>query len=196
VSLPYLVAAAALAAAFSLPAAAQDADRGGALAAERCATCHGDDGRSRTPDIPSLAGQQAAFVTLQMILIREGIRRVPAMAAVAEGMADRDIEDLAAYFATLPPGPPEDRRERDATLYAAGEAVIGPRRCGICHLPGLTGRDQVPRIVGQPEEYLRRAMTEYRDGQRVGADTQMNGAMVGMSDAEVAAVAHFLAQRE
>ena len=61
-SLPYLVAAAALAAAFSLPAAAQDADRGGALAAERCATCHGDDGRSRTPDIPSLAGQQGGLV--------------------------------------------------------------------------------------------------------------------------------------
>jgi cytochrome c553 len=196
VTLRLLAAAAALAAAVSGPAVGQDAARGGSLAAERCAACHGDNGRSEMPDTPSLAGQHANFITLQMILIREGIRQVPAMAAVTDGMADRDIEDLAAYFATLPPGPPEDRRPRDAALYAAGEAVIGPRHCGVCHLPALTGREQVPRITGQREEYLLRAMTEYRDGQRVGADAQMNGAMVGISDAEIAALAHFLAQHD
>nr|WP_246522411.1 c-type cytochrome [Neoroseomonas terrae] len=191
-----LTATAALAVAFCGSTVAQDAARGGSLAAERCAACHGDNGRSQMPETPSLAGQHASFVTLQMILIREGIRQVPAMAAVTEGMADKDIEDLAAYFASLPPGPPDDRPARDAALYAAGEAVIGPRRCGVCHLPALTGREQVPRIVGQREEYLLRAMTEYRDGQRVGADAQMNSAMVGISNAEIAALAHFLAQHD
>jgi cytochrome c553 len=196
VRLARVLAAAVLAAAFSFAAAAQDARRGAELAAHRCVNCHGENGRSEQPDIPSLAGQPAGFITLQMILFREGIRQVPAMIAFAENMPDKDIEDLAAFFASLPPGPPADRGPRDAALFAAGQALTGPRNCGVCHLPNFAGREQVPRLAGQREEYLARAMTEYRDGRRVGVDTQMNGAVFGLTDAEIAALAHYLAQRE
>lgn len=191
-----LVAAAVLAAALPGTAMGGDPARGAALAAERCAACHGADGRSAMPDIPSLAGQQPSFTTLQMILMREGIRRVPAMQPFVEGMPDQDIEDLAAWFASLPPGPPQDRRPRDAALLAAGEALIGTRNCAVCHLPSLAGREQMPRIAGQREEFLARTMAEYRDGRRIGADPQMNGAVAGLSDAEIAALAHYLAQQD
>lgn len=191
-----MLAAAIMAAALDGAALAQDARRGADLAEGRCTACHGADGRSQMPDIPSLAGQQAGFITLQMILIREGIRQVPAMVAVAEGMPDKDIEDLAAYFHSLPPGPPDDRGPRNAAQFAAGQALIGPRNCNVCHLPSLVGREQIPRIIGQREEFLARSMTEYRDGTRVGADTQMNGAVFGLSDADIAALAHYLAQRD
>jgi cytochrome c553 len=190
-----IVAAALIAAATGFAARAQDAARGADLAAHRCVNCHGADGRSGMADIPSLAGQPAGFITLQMILFREGIRQVPAMLAFAEGLPDKDIEDIAAWFASLPPGPPEDRRPRDAALFAAGQAIAGPRNCGVCHLPTYAGRDQMPRLAAQREEYLRRAMAEYRDGTRIGADSQMNGAVVGLSDAELDALAHYLAQR-
>lgn len=195
----HLLAAAVLAAAVLLPgmpARAQDRARGEQLAAGRCTVCHGADGRSAQRDIPSLAGQQAGFITIQMILIREGIRNVPAMKPFAEGVPDKDIEDLAAYFSSLPPGPPDDRRPRDPALAAAGEALIGPRNCAVCHLPSLGGREQMPRLTGQREEYLARALTEYRDGTRVGADTQMNGAVYGLSNAEIAALAHYLSHRD
>jgi cytochrome c553 len=191
-----LLAAAILAAAIPSLAAAQDARRGADLAAQSCAVCHGADGRSRTEGIPSLAGQPAGFITIQTILFREGIRQVPAMNAVAANMPDTDIEDLAAFFAGLSPGPAEDRRPRDAALFAAGQALIGPRHCGVCHLPTLVGREQVPRLIGQREEFLAHTMAEYRDGRRVGADTQMNGAVMGLSDADIAALAHYLSQRD
>jgi cytochrome c553 len=191
-----LLAAAFLAAAFSTGATAQDARRGADLAAHRCANCHGADGRSQMEDIPSLAGQPPGFIVLQMILFREGIRQVPAMIAFAEGLPDKDIEDLAAHFASLPPGPPDDRRPRDPALFAAGQALVGPRNCAVCHLPTLAGREQIPRIAGQREEFLARTMAEYRDGRRVGADTQMNGAVFGLSDSDIAALAHYLAQRD
>ncbi len=194
--LPGLLAAALFGAAAALPAAAQDAARGAVMAAERCAACHGENGRSAMEGTPSLAGQPALFVTTQMILFREGLRQVPAMTAVAEGMADGAIEDLAAYFASLPPGPPEDRRPRDEALFAAGQALIGPRNCAVCHLPSLTGREQVPRLVGQREDFLARTMAEYRDGIRVGADSQMNGAVVGLTDEQIGALAHYLSQRD
>lgn len=191
-----VLAAAFLAAALSGPVAAQDRNRGQQLATGRCTSCHGENGRSTTPDIPSLAGQQPGFITLQLILIREGIRQVPAMKPFAEGLPDQDIEDMAAWFASLPPGPPEDRRPRDAALAAVGEALLGPRHCTSCHLPSLEGREQMPRIIGQREEFLARALTEYRDGRRVGADPQMNGAVQGLTDAQIAGLAHYLAQRD
>lgn len=177
-------------------AAAQDAGRGAALAEARCNACHGAAGISGIPDIPSLAAQQPGFITLQLILIREGIRHSPAMRAIVEGLADREIEDLAAHFGSLPPGAPPDRRPRDAALAAAGAALLGPRHCASCHLPSLAGRAQIPRIAGQREEFLRRALREYRDGMRIGADPQMNGAVVGLTDGDVAALAHDLAQRD
>ncbi len=192
-----LLAAAVLAAALpAMAAMAQDARRGADLAAHRCANCHGDDGRSQQPDIPSLAGQPADFIVLQMILFREGLRQVPAMNAFAEGLPDRDIEDLAAFFAAQRPGPPDDRRPRDPALFAAGQALSGPRNCGVCHLADYRGRNQVPRIAAQREEFLARTLREYRDGVRAAPDPQMNGAVAGLRDAEIAALAHYLAQRE
>ena len=147
-------------------------------------------------NIPSLAGQPADFITVQMILLREGIRNAPAMAPFAANLPDRDIEDLAAYFASLPPGPPEDRRPRDAALFAAGQAQSEPRRCATCHVADYGGRNQIPRVAAQREEYLVHAMTQYRDGLRSGPDTQMNSAVIGLSNADLAALAHYLAQRD
>ncbi|MBS7809448.1 c-type cytochrome [Roseococcus pinisoli] len=189
-----VLAAAFLAAALPGAALAQDAARGAELAAQSCVACHGANGRSQTEDIPSLAGQPADFITLQMILFRERIRHVELMNDVAANMPDRDIEDLAAFFASLPPGPPDERRPRDAALFAAGQALIGPRHCGTCHVSDFGGRAQIPRIAAQREEFLERAMLEYRDGRRAGADTQMNGAVVGLSNGDIAAIAHYLAQ--
>ena len=188
-----LAAAALLAAAFTLPASARDAARGAGLA-EACGGCHGADGRSAQPGIPSLAGQRAEFITLQMILFREGLRDVPAMTAIAAGLPDRDIEDMAAHFAALRHGPPEDRGPRDQALFDRGRALSARMNCGVCHLPDYRGQAQVPRLTGQREEFLARTLTEYRDGVRIGLDPQMNGAVAGVSDADLAALAHYLAQ--
>lgn len=190
-----LLAAAVLAAVTAAPGLAQDARRGAELATP-CLQCHGTNGRSQMETIPSLAGQPADFITIQMILLREGLRQAPAMSPFAANLPDRDIEDIAAYFALLPPGPPDDRRPRDPALIAIAQALVGPRHCATCHVADYGGRNQIPRVAAQREEYLAHAMTQYRDGTRAGPDTQMNGAVVGLSDAQIAALAHYLAQRD
>jgi cytochrome c553 len=196
VRLSVTLAAVLVAAAFSLPATAGDPARGAVIAAERCAACHGMDGKSSVAEIPRLAGQQAGFITLQMILFREGIRQVPAMQIPSEKLSDADVEALAAYFAGLPSSPPEDRTPRDATLMARGQAISVARNCGVCHLPNYAGRAQMPRLTHQHEAFLAHTMTEYRDGKRVGIDTQMNGAVQGLSDTDIAALAHYLAHQD
>jgi cytochrome c553 len=196
VKLRVSLAAVLLAAAFSLPAIARDPMRGAEIAAERCAACHGMDGKSTVAEIPRLAGQQSGFITLQMILFREGIRQVPAMQAPTEKLSDTDIEAVAAYYAGLPSAAPEDRTPRDAALMARGQAISAERNCGVCHLPNYAGRAQMPRLTHQHEGFLAHTMAEYRDGQRIGIDTQMNGAVQGLSNADIAALAHYLAHQD
>ena len=193
-----LVASAAAFAAVvaSLPAVAQDAAQGAALAEERgCGGCHGARGVSAQPGMPSLAGQPAEFTAVQLILFRERLRDAPPMPDLAQGLDDGQIEDLAAHFAALPPGPAPDRGEADAARVREGAALSRRLNCGVCHLPSYAGRAQIPRLAGQREEYLVHALTQYRDGTRRGTDTNMNAVMYGVSDAEIAALAHHLAQR-
>jgi cytochrome c553 len=189
-----LMAAALAAAASAPPAAAVDAVHGRALAEERgCGACHGADGRSATPNIPSLAGQPADFITLQMILFRERLRDAPPMPDLAQGLADEQLEDLAAHFAALPPGLAEDRGARDGVLAERGQALSQRMNCGVCHLPDYRGREQIPRLAGQREDYLLRTLREYRDNKRVGTDTSMNAVVYAVTDADLAALAHHLA---
>ena len=63
-----------------------------------CGTCHGLDGNSTTPGIPSLAGQPKLFVENQLVLFREGIRKSPVMNPQMQGVADREIQQLAEHF--------------------------------------------------------------------------------------------------
>lgn len=190
------LAAAVLAAAFSMPATAQDAARGAALAEERgCAACHGPAGVSPVPLMPSLAGQQPHFLTLQLILFREGLRQVPAMAEPARALTDQQIEDIAAYFAAYPSAPKPDRGPPNEALAARGAELSAQRHCNVCHLPNYAGRAQVPRINHQREDFLAHTLAEYRDNLRVGTDTQMNAVMFGLSNDDIRAIAHHLAHR-
>ncbi|MCR0985162.1 c-type cytochrome [Roseomonas populi] len=182
----------------ALPAAAQGsaAERGEKLAAERsCGACHGERGVSATPSIPSLAGQQQEFIALQLVLFREGLRDIPAMKEPSDGLTDEGVEDLGAYFASLPHAPPPDRARRNVPAYNNGAALANRLRCGVCHLPNLAGQNQVPHIAGQREEYLSGTLKAYRDSTRHGTDTQMNAVVQGLTDAQIDQIAHYISQR-
>ncbi len=67
-----------------------------------CAACHGDDGNSTNPQIPSIAGQPKLFLENQLILFREELRKSEQMAPVVKGMKDPEIIKLAEHFSKLP----------------------------------------------------------------------------------------------
>ena len=66
--------------------------------------------------------------------------------------------------------------------------------CGQCHLPDYRGRNQMPRLAGQRRTTSSTSMVGYRDGKRTGADTTMSEVLYGMSDADIKALAAFLAR--
>ena len=90
----------------TLPAEAQggNADAGKAKAA-LCAACHGPDGISINPLWPSLAGQQPVYLAKQIRAFRDGERVEPTMQPFVQNLTDQDVEDLAAFYASLSPCP-------------------------------------------------------------------------------------------
>ncbi|MPZ44640.1 MAG: c-type cytochrome [Betaproteobacteria bacterium] len=177
------------------PSAAQksaDPARGAAKAAA-CLACHGSAEKPAQAGVPLLAGQHHEFLVLQMFYLREGLRDVPQMAGMLKGYADRDLEDVAAYFARQ--SLPGRKSSTNGALRARGEDVAKSRGCNGCHLDDYSGQKHVPRIASQGEDYLVLALQSYRDNKRTGTDTSMNEAMYQVSDADIAALAHFLAHR-
>jgi cytochrome c553 len=66
-----------------------------------CQTCHGIDGLSKVPDAPNIAGQPESYLVAQLQAFKSGARKGEAMSLVAPALADKDIEDLAAYFSAI-----------------------------------------------------------------------------------------------
>ncbi len=166
----------------------------GAVRAKECMGCHGRPGRGPLTGMPSLAGQQQEFILLQLALMQKRARDVPDMADLLKNYSEQDFADIAAFFNAMQP--PPQRGTRDPDRYAAGAASAAGNECIRCHLPGYVGERQVPRIVGQREDYIRNTLLAYRENKRRGLDDSMNVVAARLTDADIAAIAHFLAQQQ
>jgi cytochrome c553 len=143
--------------------------------------------------IPSLAGQPAFYVLNQLFLMREGVRRIEAMAPFVKDLKDQDLDRLSQHYASLDAKRSDE--PIDSALAARGAMIAQARRCMSCHLPSFAGQMQMPRLARQRIDYLIQSMKEFRDGTRQGGDTIMSVAVAGLSESELAALAHFLASR-
>ncbi|HEX8168777.1 MAG TPA: c-type cytochrome [Beijerinckiaceae bacterium] len=157
-----------------------------------CLACHGEKGTSQTPEVPSLGGQPASFVLIQLYVFREKQRIAEPMNTLTEGMTDDDLRDFSEEIAKLPPPAPPPEGAEPARLES-GRAAAARHRCGFCHNPDLSGHDQIPRIGAQREDYLVKALSQYKTGERHGYDPAMVEVAQPMSEAEIADVAHYLA---
>ena len=81
---------------------AQGDTEAGRIKSKTCAVCHGPNGISRYHKRPNLAGQKAEYLIKQMYDFREGKRDDYFMSAQSKLLTDKDIEDIAAYYASLP----------------------------------------------------------------------------------------------
>lgn len=159
-----------------------------------CAACHGADGLSRLPGVPSLAGQPRLFIENRLVMIREGLSAIPEMKGMLDSLSDAELIEMSRHYAALPPPPPA--APRDAVRAARGARIAERTLCGSCHLPDQRGRDQIPRLAGQREDYLLASMRQFLTGRVLGRDTAMINALLGLSDADLSDLAHHLATME
>ncbi|HUP96689.1 MAG TPA: c-type cytochrome [Usitatibacter sp.] len=160
-----------------------------------CESCHGPGGNSVTPMIPSIAAQPPTFLENTLVYFREGLRNAQVMPAIAKTLTDEDITALAKHFSTQK-ATPGAAGAADSALVARGTELAGKMHCGQCHMARFQGQGQMARLAGQREDYLFDAMVGYRDGKRSAADTTMTEVLYGVSDADLRALAHFMARAD
>jgi cytochrome c553 len=178
------------AAALARPASAADPVAGETKAVS-CRSCHGADGNSPFDGIPSLAAQPAPFIQAQIELYRANRRQIPEMTAAVAHLSDQDVADIAAYFERQKPSdPPPDT---ESSRMTRGRALAMARDCHACHQTNFVGKDKIARLAGQREDYLLKAMHDFRTGARVGTDGIMPGKMYGLDEKDMEDLSYFLA---
>ena len=175
----------------AIPAPAADI-AAGKEKAEMCVACHGENGISQTENIPSLAGQPDQFIQWQLVFFRSGTRKNEQMQPIVEQLSNDDIRNLGAWFASL--DPPKSAADDNPDLSQKGAQAAVGRRCASCHTDTYAGTKAVARIAGQREEYLSKALHDYKSGVRSGGGmAAMAEVAFPMSEEEITALAHYLA---
>ena len=157
-----------------------------------CAACHGADSNSSTAEIPAIAAQPKIFVENYLILSREGLRGPPDMQGLLKGIPDRDIVTMAKHYSALPAKPASE--PVDKKLFRRGKEIAAKNRCASCHDASFRGREQMPRLAGQREEFLAEMMLQYRQNRRPGGDTMMSATLYGIPEADFKALAHYFSR--
>lgn len=149
-----------------------------------CGGCHGMQGVSSDLATPSLAGQDEQYLVGAIKEYRTSRKREN-MRTYVQGISDRDIENIAAFYAVQKPKAPE----KGQTLVQ--ETV---ERCNKCHAPGVENPSvSIPRIQGQDKDYLVMAMREYRDGRR--ESTTMHNMSLPYGESIIESIAAYYASQ-
>ncbi|HXZ93422.1 MAG TPA: c-type cytochrome, partial [Burkholderiales bacterium] len=190
-----LAAVVLLAAGTSAAQAQSDAK---ALATGVCSSCHGPEGHSISPVFPNLAGQQSAYIVLQLDAFRGHLRGDPNAQAYMWGMAsqlsDATMQGLADYYAAQKPaagkpGAPALMAE-GRKIYEQGIPSKKVQACAVCHGANAEGAQAFPRLAGQHVEYLIAQLEGFKTGTRGNAPIMINEVR-DMTAAELRAVATY-----
>jgi cytochrome c553 len=156
-----------------------------------CLACHGEKGQSELENVPSLGAQPAPYSLIQLFLFREKMRVVEPMNEMAKGLSDDDLRSLADALAALPPPkPPAD--PGDPARLERTRALTEENHCNVCHRPDFSGRENVPRLADQREDYLLKALRDYKSGARRGYEATMAEVLQPIEDAQLVEFAYYL----
>ena len=158
-----------------------------------CLACHGEHGQSEKPEIPSLGAQPAFYVMVQLYMFRERMRTVAPAHEMTHAFTDDDLRSTADMIAKLPPPRPVGEAG-DPERFDRARALIQQNRCNFCHNPDFSGEQNVPRLAGQREDYLVKALRAYKNNTRRGYDAAMAEVLYGISDEQILDLAYFLAR--
>jgi cytochrome c553 len=174
---------------FAWPVAAETIEE----RAAPCLACHGERGQSETENTPSLGGQQAPYALIQLFMFREKLRVFDPMNEMAKPLTDDDLRVFSDFIAKLPkPQPPADAG--DLARIQRAQALVQQHRCNSCHNTDFSGKDNVPRLADQREDYLLKTMREYKDNSRHGYDGSMAEVLQPVTSEQIADLAYYLAR--
>ena len=154
-----------------------------------CGNCHGENGNSKRPHIPNLAQQNPVYLFNAFEKFANGQRKDFVMSKLAPTLSMEDRVNIAIYFGqqkVLSHDEPVDEAQRQQ-----GEATF-KTVCTACHGANAEGREDTPRLAGQSSEYVRKALTRFRDKDPSRAGSVMMSIAAGFSDAQISSLAAYL----
>ena len=186
----------------SFAAQAQDAQAGEKKAA-MCIGCHGiPEYKASFPEIyrvPMIAGQNEKYISNALAGYKKGDRKHPSMQAIAKGLSEQDMNDLAAYYSQL--GRSVAVQEAAAAPAPSAEvaALLTRGNCASCH--GANFKQPIdgsyPKLAGQHPDYLYAALREYQIDAKNPLVGRNNAIMGGMArqftHAEAKQMANYIA---
>ncbi len=168
----------------------------GRKTAARCVGCHGANGNSINPDIPSLAGQNGRYLKIALQHYRDGERKNALMKEAVAGFSDTKIANLAAYYSRQKPASPASGESGKPGVFdpiADGGRLAAS--CDGCHgKNGNGGQRGIPRLTGLAPQYLFAAIQAYRQGER--SNETMRMFTRTLNDVAIEKVSLFYATRE
>ena len=167
-----------------------DPVQAGKAAAAACAGCHGEAGISATPGMPSLIGLDPKYFIAAIQAYKSGQRSHDMMKALAGGVSDADLGNMALYYALQKPG--------RAQTPAPGNQALGRKAaapCGACHGDqGVSGNPATPSLAGQDAQYLAAAVQAYKAGSR--KDESMKGPVAELDERAIRDIAAYYAAQQ
>lgn len=154
-----------------------------------CANCHGEDGISKSPDVPNLAGQNPAYLFEQIRKFGVGERKDQFMQGLIKVLTEEERLQAVTYYSSMKVPPSRS----DAVLAARGKDLFG-KLCVRCHGEQARGNETIPRLAGQKLAYLRASVTRYRDKTGVRNSQLMAIATSTLKDDEIVALANYITQ--
>lgn len=172
----------------------------GEVKSTACAACHGAKGVSSNPEWPNLAGQNPVYFIKQLNDFKSNHDRVsPVMAPLVSGLSNQDMDDLAAYYASLPlpeGSTPKQYLSRGELLYRGGDFDKHITACIACHGPKGTGNAQAgfPVVSGQQVGYIVLQLQQFKEKKRRNdLNSIMQDISARMSSEDINSVAHYMA---
>ncbi len=178
--------------------AAGDAAAGQTKASTVCLACHGMDGNSVNPEWPSIAGQHADYIVKQVKAFRAGERTNALMSPIAMTLTDKEIEDIAAYYATQKIKGLEAAKGKvdlGQQIYRGGIANSNIPACMACHGPNGRGNPTAsyPSIRSQYATQVAMQLKAYRSGERKTDQNEMMRMVAAkLTDDQIDAVAQYV----
>jgi len=157
-----------------------------------CLQCHGENGQSQKPDVPSLGGQPAQYSLIQLFMYREKLRAASVMNDIMKQASDDDLRAISDAIAKLPPPRPPSE-VGDSQRLARGSNLAEQNHCNVCHRTDFSGQENVPRLADQREDYLLKSLRDFKSGARHGYDGTMAEVLQPVDESDLSVLAYFLA---
>jgi len=154
-----------------------------------CVHCHGEDGNSKRERIPNLAEQNPVYLFNSFEKFASGERTDYVMSQLAKNLTLEDRVNVAIYFGQQKVA--AHAEPVDEGLRAEGQAIFS-RTCVACHGAQAQGKEDMPRLAGQPATYVRKALTRFRDKDPSRAGSVMMAVAENLSDRQIEALASYV----